>query len=192
MEKSSSHRWWWYPKDQAQGCTKGQKSGGAGSNAARRRCPAAPSDLPKSGGAAAPPAPPLGASMHRGHLNVSELGSSRLFISGMQQAGGPGGPRPPQILADQKAPPGSGGAPHYYRPPRIFDPWCIPEDKSFQEKLVKYAKCCWFIIKIIGHFSEKTRNFQAVFRYWYTTTDYPKAHTVSLDWFQRFPTFATI
>ena len=44
----------------------------------------------------------------------------------MQQAGGPGGPRPPQILADQKAPPGSGGAPHYYRPPRIFDPWCIP------------------------------------------------------------------
>ena len=46
-----------------QGCTKGQKSGGAGSNAARRRCPAAPSDLPKSGGAAAPPAPPLGASL---------------------------------------------------------------------------------------------------------------------------------
>ena len=44
----------------------------------------------------------------------------------MQQAGGPGGPRPPQIFADQKAPPGSGGAPHYYRPPRIFDPWCIP------------------------------------------------------------------
>ena len=37
--------------------------GGAGSNAARRRCPAAPSDLPKSGGAAAPPAPPLGASL---------------------------------------------------------------------------------------------------------------------------------
>ena len=34
-----------------------QKSGVAGSNAARRRCPAAPSDLPKSGGAAAPPAP---------------------------------------------------------------------------------------------------------------------------------------
>ena len=42
-----------------QGCTKGQKSGGAGSNAARRRCPAAPSDLQKSGGAAAPLAPPL-------------------------------------------------------------------------------------------------------------------------------------
>ena len=41
-----------------QGCSKGQKSRGAGSNAARRHCPAAPSDLPKSGGAAAPPAPP--------------------------------------------------------------------------------------------------------------------------------------
>ena len=36
---------------------------GADSNVARRRCPAAPSDLPKSGGAAAPPAPPLGASL---------------------------------------------------------------------------------------------------------------------------------
>ena len=41
-----------------QGCTKGQKSGGAGSNAARRRCPAAPSDLPKSGGGSCPPCPP--------------------------------------------------------------------------------------------------------------------------------------
>ena len=41
-----------------QGCPKGQKSGGAGSNAARRRCPVAPSDLPKSGEAASPPAPP--------------------------------------------------------------------------------------------------------------------------------------
>ena len=48
-----------------------------------------------------------------------------IIKAGMQQAGGPGGP--PQIFADQKAPPGSGGAPHYYRPPRIFDPWCIPE-----------------------------------------------------------------
>ena len=34
--------------------------------------------------------------------------------------------RPPQILADQKAPPGSGGAPHYYLNPRIFDPCCTP------------------------------------------------------------------
>ena len=41
----------------------GSKIRGAGSNAARRRCLAAPSDLPKSGGAAAPPAPPLGASL---------------------------------------------------------------------------------------------------------------------------------
>ena len=37
-------------------------------------------------------------------------------------SGGAGG-------ADQKAPPGSGGAPHYYLPPRIFDPWCIPEEE---------------------------------------------------------------
>ena len=40
--------------------------------------------------------------------------------TGMQQAGKPGGPRPPQILADQKAPPGSGSAPHYYLPPPDF------------------------------------------------------------------------
>ena len=48
--------------------------------------------------------------------------------SGMLRAEGWGGHLPPQILADQKAPPGSGGAPHYYLPPRIFDPWCIPEN----------------------------------------------------------------
>ena len=44
----------------------------------------------------------------------------------MHQGEGQVGQLPPQILADQKAPPGSGGAPHYYLPPRIFDPWCIP------------------------------------------------------------------
>ena len=44
----------------------------------------------------------------------------------MSEGGGQGGQLPPQILADQKAPLGSGGTPHYYRPPRIFDPWCIP------------------------------------------------------------------
>ena len=38
-----------------------------------------------------------------------------------------GGARPPHFLADQKAPPGGGDAPHYYRPPRIFDPCCMPE-----------------------------------------------------------------
>ena len=37
-----------------------------------------------------------------------------------------GGARPPHFLPDQKAPPGSGGAPHYYRPPRIFDPCNTP------------------------------------------------------------------
>ena len=34
-------------------------SGGASSNVARRRCPAAPSILSKFGGVIAPPAPPL-------------------------------------------------------------------------------------------------------------------------------------
>ena len=44
--------------DGTQGCNKGQKSGGAGSNAVRRRCPSAPSDLPKSGRGRGPPGPP--------------------------------------------------------------------------------------------------------------------------------------
>ena len=33
------------------------------------------------------------------------------YNSGMSQAGWQGGQLPPQILADQKAPPGGGGAP---------------------------------------------------------------------------------
>jgi hypothetical protein len=33
----------------------------------------------------------------------------------------------PQILADQEAPLDSSGAPHYYLPPRIFDPCHMPE-----------------------------------------------------------------
>ena len=48
------------------------------------------------------------------------------YVQGCTKRGGQGGQLPPQILADQKAPPGSGGAPHYYLPPWIFDPWCIP------------------------------------------------------------------
>ena len=65
MEVTSNTGQAYYCLPTDQGCTKGQKSGGAGSNAARRCCPEAPSDLPKSGGAAAPPAPPLGASLFR-------------------------------------------------------------------------------------------------------------------------------
>ena len=43
----------------------GSKIRGAGSNAARCRCPAAPSDMPKSGGAAAPPASHLAACLNK-------------------------------------------------------------------------------------------------------------------------------
>ena len=42
------------------------------------------------------------------------------------QQGGAGGQLPHQILADQKAPPNSGGAPHYYSPPQIFRPRNMP------------------------------------------------------------------
>ena len=41
-------------------------------------------------------------------------------LSGMLQGGRQGGQLPPQILADQKAPPARGGAPHYYLPPPDF------------------------------------------------------------------------
>jgi hypothetical protein len=40
----------------------------------------------------------------------------------MLEAGGQGRRTPPQILADQKAPPSSGGAPNYYLPTQIFRP----------------------------------------------------------------------
>ena len=45
----------------------------------------------------------------------------------MCQRGGQGGHVPPQILADQKAPPAGGGAPHYCVPPKIFRRWHMPE-----------------------------------------------------------------
>ena len=43
-----------------------------------------------------------------------------MSISGMLEGGRQGMQMPPQILADQKAPPGSGGAPHYYLPTQIL------------------------------------------------------------------------
>ena len=45
-----------------------------------------------------------------------------VYFTGMHQGEGQVGQLPHQILADQKAPPGSGGAPHYYLPHQIFDP----------------------------------------------------------------------
>ena len=43
------------------------------------------------------------------------------YFSSMSEGGGQGGQLPPQILAYQMAPPGSGSrAPHYYLPPQIF------------------------------------------------------------------------
>ena len=63
----------------------------------------------------------------QGELKVSDFNFNILWASGMHQGEGQGGQLPHPILADQKAPPGSGGAPHYYLPHRIFDPWCIPD-----------------------------------------------------------------
>ena len=57
------------------------------------------------------------------------------IFPGMHQGEGQVGQLPHQILADQKAPPGSGGAPHYYLPHRIFDPWCIPVYASKLKKV---------------------------------------------------------
>ena len=54
------------------------------------------------------------------HSYQSILSSILNYYAGMLQAGGQGGQLPPRFLADQKAPPGSGGAPHYYLPPQIF------------------------------------------------------------------------
>ena len=47
--------------------------------------------------------------------------------TGMLEAVGQGGRTLPQILANQKASPDSGGAPHYYLPPQIFRPCNMPD-----------------------------------------------------------------
>ena len=55
-------------------------------------------------------------------MQAAAYNGARTVYSGMSQAGRQGGGRTPlQILADQKAPPGSGGAPYYYSPPRLLD-----------------------------------------------------------------------
>ena len=59
--------------------------------------------------------------------NIFPLKLFLTWISGMSEGEGQGGQLPPQILADQKAPPGSGGAPHYYLPPQIFRLCNMPE-----------------------------------------------------------------
>ena len=43
-----------------------------------------------------------------------------VYFRHVGRGGGQGGQLLLQILADQKALPGSGGAPHYYLPPQIF------------------------------------------------------------------------
>ena len=68
----------------------------------------------------------------------------------MQQAGGQGGQLPPQILADQKAPPGGGGTPPHATllpAPRIFDPCNTPDLwNKFDEKAQ-----CEYVFKILKY-----------------------------------------
>jgi hypothetical protein len=68
----------------------------------------------------------------------------------MSQTGGQGGQLPPQILADQKAPPGSGGAPHYYLPHRMFDPWCIPAFNLFFPPKLNYISVSLAVMANLG------------------------------------------
>ena len=54
----------------------------------------------------------------------THLALRRDLTTDMSKAGGGGNCPPPQKkinLVDQKAPPGSGGAPHYYLPPMFLD-----------------------------------------------------------------------
>ena len=67
--------------------------------------------------------------------------------TGMHQGEGQVGQLPHPILADQKAPPGSGGAPHYYLPPRIFDPWCIPVINTMMSLEIKIIFIIIFLKK---------------------------------------------
>ena len=67
-----------------------------------RRRPAAPSDLPKSGGAAAPPAPALGASLHWTSITLSRNSTASIlpFVAACIN-----GVRPKRSLDSTFAPP---------------------------------------------------------------------------------------
>ena len=63
-----------------------------------------------------------------------------VYIStGVVEASRQGGLCPTQILAEQKAPPGSGGALHYYLPSQIFRPYAIPEVYKVRMCKQKYS-----------------------------------------------------
>ena len=64
----------------------------------------------------------------------------------MHQAGGRGAAAP-QILADQKAPPGSGGAPHYYLPPGFLTLGASLKSTEASDRLhAQDAKLCLIIV----------------------------------------------
>ena len=78
-----------------------------------------------------------------------------MYVSKSRDAprGGAGRAAAPQILADQKAPPCSGGAPHYYLPPRFLDfETCLPNRKTTEPtihwKLHKEKNCFQFRSRI--------------------------------------------
>ena len=56
----------------------------------------------------------------------------KIIDPGMCQRGRQGGHTLPQISADQKAPPGSGGVPHYYLPPQFEEAIKAPESLVLQ------------------------------------------------------------
>ena len=79
-------------------------------------------------------------------MNDCRLGTCIIFRHVLK--GEAGGAYAPQILADQKAPPGSGGAPHYYLPPQIFRLCNMPgtytliEFSKFEVETNLMAKTC--------------------------------------------------
>ena len=78
---------------------------------------------PLSSGIPLPPAPArlCGCCRHRRWQQHARQGWRK------REGQGGGAYATPHILADQKAPSSSGGAPHYYLPTQIFRPSAIPE-----------------------------------------------------------------
>ena len=77
-----------------------------------------------------------------------------MTLTGMAEAGGQGRRTPTQIFAEQKAPPGNGGAPHYFLPTQVFRPCTIPVRALVGKKqgLIKFlTKWCSgaFLVSVI-------------------------------------------
>ena len=77
----------------------------------------------------------------------------------MHQGEGLGGQLPHPILADQKAPPGSGGAPHYYLPPGF-----LTLGASLMIRIVTFDRVSGIYVPVISKTLEHIETFNTNYK----------------------------